>query len=152
MSQTLTTMIDPFDKSHHACTLSQMLKRSLELGPKYYCWDLPRYFVERGRLGLSVLDPGVFINPVRETCRRVHHEFELPPSLPESLRLLGTAGVRLTIPPRRLEGLVGGWWATRNTPGDVIECGSFRGADRPVAQSPGQARREAKQRALARYV
>ena len=48
MSQTLTTMIDPFDKSHHACTLSQMLKRSLELGPKYYCWDLPRYFVERG--------------------------------------------------------------------------------------------------------
>ncbi len=118
----------PFDMNHHAHTLLSILKRSVELGPKYYLRDLPRYFVQRRRLGLSLVDLGVFINPVREFRRRNYGRFEMPPSLPESLRLLGAAGVRLSIPPRRLEGLVGAWWATRGVPGDVIECGSFRGA------------------------
>src|SRR5262249_43305585 len=41
---------------------------------------------------------------------------------------LRDAGVRLTIPRNRLEGLLGVWWSTRDVPGDTIECGSYQGA------------------------
>src|SRR5262249_26194278 len=34
----------------------------------------------------------------------------------------------LTMPRRRLEPLLGCWWACRSVLGDVIECGSYRGA------------------------
>jgi O-methyltransferase len=34
----------------------------------------------------------------------------------------------LTIPKPRLEGLVRTWWRTRDVPGDVIECGAYKGA------------------------
>ena len=119
---------DAFDESHHTCTLGQKLRRSFQLGPRYYFRDLPRYFLERRTMKLPLNDFGVLINPLREFHRTIYHRFDLPPGITESLRLLGASGVRLTIPPKRLEALLGAWWATRDAPGDVIECGTFRGA------------------------
>jgi hypothetical protein len=52
----------------------------------------------------------------------------LPAGYSEALRRLGDAGVRVTMPPDRLEALAGAWWQARDVPGDVIECGSYRGA------------------------
>jgi hypothetical protein len=88
-------------------------------------------------LKLPTGDFGVLLNPLREFHRRAYHGFDLPPRFRESLRLLSAAGVRLTMPPRRLEGLLGAWWATRDVPGDVIECGSFRGATALLLGLPG---------------
>jgi hypothetical protein len=119
---------DVFDDSHHACTLIKKLERSLHLGPKYFLWDLPTYFFDRNALHLPLNDFGVFSNPIREFKRRVYRNFDLPPGYQEALRLLEVAGVRLTMPRERLEAMIGAWWATDEVPGEVIECGSFRGA------------------------
>jgi len=119
---------DVFDNTHHAATLSRKLIRSVQLGPKYYLWDVPRYFAHRRAVGLSAWDGGALLNPFREFRRRVYHSLELPPRYPTVLTRLREAGVRLTIPQLRLEGLLGLWWASRSVESDVIECGSYQGA------------------------
>lgn len=117
-----------FDKSHYAASLYQKFKRSLQLGPKYYLWDLPRYFRDRRALNLPLKDFRVLLNPLREICRGSDCKFPLPPGYQDALRRLQEAGIRLTMPRERLEALLGAWWSTRDVSGDVIECGSFRGA------------------------
>jgi hypothetical protein len=91
-------------------------------------WDLPRYLAHRRALRLPWWDPGALLNPLREFRRADAGPFPAPPAYREALQQLGRAGVRLTLPPARLEALVGAWWAARGVEGDVIECGSYRGA------------------------
>ena len=123
-------LIDPdvFDDAHYANTFFKKVKRSLHLGPKYFICDLPTYFFDRLTLQLPLRDFRVFSNPVREIKQRVYLRFELPPGYHNALRLLAAKGIRLTMPRERLKAMLGAWWATAEVPGQVIECGSFRGA------------------------
>jgi hypothetical protein len=118
----------PFDNSHHAATLPRKLWRALQLGPKYYLWDLPRYFVHRRRRGLSLRDAAALTNPLREFRARSPAANLLPPHYDEALAQLASAGVRLTIARQKLENLLRVWWETRAVAGDVIECGAYQGA------------------------
>jgi hypothetical protein len=117
-----------FDDSHHAATLPRKCWRALQLGPKYYLWDLPRYFAHRGRRGLPLWDPLVLTNPLREFRPQSPPPQSLPPAFEAALACLGKAGIQLTMPRQRLEKLVQVWWQTRTVCGDVIECGAYRGA------------------------
>jgi hypothetical protein len=117
-----------FDRSHYASTVGRKLLRSLQLGPKYYLRDVPRYFAHRHAVGLHPWDGEALLNPLREFGQRIYPNLSLPPGYRAALARLQAAGVRLTIPRVRLEGLLGVWWACRDVPGDVIECGSYRGA------------------------
>lgn len=117
-----------FDQGHYAATAMRKIERSLQLGPKYYLCELPRYFLHRRRLGLCLADGAVLVNPLREFRRTAYAPFSLPPSYRDALEQFAAAGVRFTIPRLRLEALVGTWWEARRIPGDVIECGSHRGA------------------------
>jgi hypothetical protein len=119
---------DVFDTGHYASTAWQRVVRSLQLGPKYYLWDIPRYFAHRRSLGVGLWDAHALLNPIWEFVRRVDLRLPLPPGYIDALRRLKHAGVQLTMPRRRLEPLVSCWWACRSVPGDVIECGSYRGA------------------------
>lgn len=117
-----------FDRDHYAATVLQKLKRSLQLAPGYYLWQLPRYFLHRGRLNLPLADVAACFNPLREFRRTVFTSFPLPPGYQSALEQFEAVGIRFTIPPIRLQGVVGSWWVTRAIPGVVIECGSYRGA------------------------
>jgi hypothetical protein len=119
---------DVFDKSHHASSVFQKLRRSLELGPKYYALDLPRYLRGRRSLNLRPWDWKALVSPIREFRSKPTIQLPLPPGYPQALERLHEAGASLTIPRNRLEGLLGVWWSTRVLPGDTIECGSYRGA------------------------
>ncbi len=117
-----------FDTSHYASGLRQKLRRSIELGPKYYLVDVPRYVAQRRKLGLPLVDLGALWNPVRQFRAVKYIELPLPPRYREALDALDAEGVRLDNPPARTEALVSMWWDVRETPGDVIECGAYRGA------------------------
>ena len=119
---------DVFDNAHHAGGLVQKIKRSFVLGPKYFFFDLPRYFHGRRALNLPTWDLKALWSPLHEFGDKVWCSLPLPPHYVEALNRLHEAGVQLTIPRRRLEGLLRVWWTTRDVPGDVIECGSYRGA------------------------
>jgi hypothetical protein len=116
-----------FDDSHHAATLLRKVGRALQLGPKYYLWDLPRYFAHRRRRQLSLWDPAAFTNPLREFRPTSPAPEALPPGYVEALERFAAAGLLLTIPRQRLENLVRVWWETHTAAGDVIECGAYRG-------------------------
>jgi hypothetical protein len=128
MNSTCDGLAPIFDDSHYAATPARKLRRALELGPKYYLWDLPRYFLHRRSVRLPVWDWGTLVNPMREFQPYETSSGDLPPGYEEGLRRLGAAGVRFSLPRGRLEALLGVWWRTRGTPGDDIECGSYRGA------------------------
>jgi Macrocin-O-methyltransferase (TylF) len=117
-----------FDDSHHAATLPRKLWRALQLGPKYYLLDLPRYFAHRRSCKLPVWDTAALTNPLREFWPRGPTADALPPHYQEALDLFAKAGIALTIPRERLGKLLQVWWETRAVRGDAIECGSFRGA------------------------
>src|SRR5262249_14527108 len=123
-----TALPPAFDESHHAATLLRKAVRALQLGPKYYFWDLPCYFAHRRRRKLPFWDFGAFTNPFRESGARQAPPSELPPGYREALGRLALAGVRLTIARAKLEALLWVWWGVRAVPGDVIECGAYRGA------------------------
>jgi hypothetical protein len=124
-----STLLPPvFDDSHHAATLPRKLWRALQLGPKYYLWDLPRYFAHRRRRNLSFWDGAALTNPLREFRPSAPTPEELPPHYEQALALFAEAGLFLTIPRQRLGKLLQVWWDTRTVPGDVIECGAYRGA------------------------
>jgi hypothetical protein len=117
-----------FDDSHHAATLLRKVWRAAQLGPIYYLWDLPRYFTHRRARKMPLWDAGVFTNPLREfrpTCRT---SWEMPPGYDEALREFARVGLQLTMPQPRLEALVRAWWQTKHVPGEVIECGAYKGA------------------------
>lgn len=118
---------DLFDTTIYAATLGQRIRRGIELGPKYYLVDLPRYFLRRRRLGLPVSDLGVLWNPVRSFQNGTYQKVPLPPRYGEALGLLRAAGVRFDNQQTRIEALAGTWWQTRDVPGEVIECGAYRG-------------------------
>ncbi|HWG44486.1 MAG TPA: TylF/MycF/NovP-related O-methyltransferase [Gemmataceae bacterium] len=117
-----------FDHGHYAATALQKVERSLQLGPKYFLWELPRYFLHRRRLALPLADLAALVNPLREFRRTTSAPFPPPPGYRDALEQFAAAGMRFTIPRLRLEGLVSAWWEARETPGNVIECGSYRGA------------------------
>jgi hypothetical protein len=117
-----------FDDGHHAATLPRKLWRALQLGPKYYFWDLPRYFSHRRRRKLPFWDLAAVTNPVREFRPSCPAPEALPPGYHEALALFAQGGIYLTIPRPRLERLLEVWWQTRQVDGDVIECGVYRGA------------------------
>jgi hypothetical protein len=117
-----------FDSGHYAATALRKIERSLQLGPKYYLCELPRYFLHRRRLGLRLADGAVLVNPLREFRRTAYAPFPLPPGYGDALEQFAAAGLRFTIPRLRLEALVGAWWEARRISGDAIECGSHRGA------------------------
>jgi Macrocin-O-methyltransferase (TylF) len=117
-----------FDDSHHASTLPHKLWRALQLGPKYYLWDLPRYFAHRRRRQLPLWDVAALTNPLREFRPRAPAPELLPHYYQQALTHLANAGVCLTIPRERLGKLLQVWWQTRTVAGDAIECGAYRGA------------------------
>jgi hypothetical protein len=121
-------MSDVFDPSNYATGLGQKLRRGLELGPKYFLVDVPRYVRQRKKLGLRLLDLGALWNPVRHFRIVKYVDLPLPPRYAEALAALAAAGVKLDNPPARTEALVSLWWDVRLTPGEVIECGAYRGA------------------------
>jgi O-methyltransferase len=117
-----------FDDNHHAATLPRKLWRALQLGPKYYLWDLPRYFAHRRRRQLPMWDLAALTNPLREFRPREPAPEELPPHYQQALAQFAEAGICLTIPRQRLGQLLQVWWRTRAVAGDVIECGAYQGA------------------------
>src|SRR5262245_42932866 len=117
-----------FDDSHHAGTALRKVCRALQLGPKYYLWDLPRYFVSRRRRKLPLWDGAALTNPLKEFRPAYRAAADLPPGYREALARLAEAGVRLTMAREKLEALLHVWWQVRATPGAVIECGAYRGA------------------------
>jgi hypothetical protein len=117
-----------FDDSHHAATLSRKLLRACQLGPKYYLWDLPRYFVHRSRRHLTLWDPAALSNPIREFRPTCPPAEALPPHYQQALERFAETGITLTIPRQRLERLLEVWYSTRSVQGDVIECGAYCGA------------------------
>ena len=117
-----------FDDSHHAATVLRKVCRALQLGPKYYLWDLPRYFASRRRRGLPLWDAAALTNPFKEFRPTYRAPADLPPGHCEALARLREAGTRLTIAREKLEGLLQIWWQARTAPGEVIECGAYRGA------------------------
>src|SRR5271155_5957998 len=98
MSEQRSSGLNVFDNGHYANTFFKKVKRSLHLGPKYFLWDLPTYFLDRMTLHLPLRDSRAFMNPVREFRRRVYWHFDLPPRYEEALRLLARAKIRLTMP------------------------------------------------------
>jgi hypothetical protein len=133
-----SAVVDVFDAGHYAATPWERIVRSMQLGPKYYLGDIPRYLVHRRKMGLSVWDTRALLNPLWEFVRSADLRPVLPPGYLEALGRLKHAGVRLTMPRRRLEPLLGCWWACRSVPGDVIECGSYRGATGLLLAALGQ--------------
>jgi hypothetical protein len=124
VSENLTAV---FDNSHHAATFLKKMRRALELGPKYYLWDLPRYFSHRRQHKLSPWDMAAMVNPFREFGVSGGTE-EPVPNYGQALRSLSKVGIQLTIPKRRLDCLLQLWWRCRTVPGEVMECGAYKGA------------------------
>ncbi|HVC96813.1 MAG TPA: TylF/MycF/NovP-related O-methyltransferase [Pirellulales bacterium] len=117
-----------FDGSLYASTVWAKARRALQLGPRYYLRNLPRYYSGRRKAGLPVCDWKPIVNPLGELRQKMHQRLPLPDVLGEALDLLRSAGVRLSLPRVRVEGLVAAWWSTRGVPGDMMECGAYRGA------------------------
>lgn len=117
-----------FDTTNYASGLREKLRRSFELGPKYYLVDVPRYVNQRRKLGLPVLDVGALWNPIRSFRGAKYVELPLPPRFSDAVAELYAAGVRFDNPPARTEALVSMWWDVHDLKGDVIECGAYRGA------------------------
>lgn len=128
MTKSAETLPPVFDDSHHAATFLRKVYRALQLGPRYYLWDLPRYFAHRRGRRLPFWDGAALTNPFKEFRPRRPAAEELPPHYAEALARLADVGVRLTIPRQRLEALLKVWWDGRGVAGDVIECGAYRGA------------------------
>src|SRR5262249_22416883 len=103
------TLPPVFDDSHHAATFLRKVCRALQLGPRYYFWDLPRYFAHRRSRKLPLWDVAAFTNPFKEFRPRSRTVREMPPGYREGLARLAEAGVRLTIPRARLEALLQVW-------------------------------------------
>jgi hypothetical protein len=127
-NDTVTNQV--FSTENYATGLGQRLRRGFELGPKYYIADVPRYLNRRRKLGLPILDTGILWNPFRSFVHRTYVSLSLPPYYQQALMELEAAGVRLDNPPPRIEALVGLWWqgVQQGVPGEVIECGAYRGA------------------------
>ncbi|HEX5446679.1 MAG TPA: class I SAM-dependent methyltransferase [Pirellulales bacterium] len=112
----------------YARGLPRRLRRALELGWRYYVWDLPRYAWYRRGVGLKALDLQAITNPIVEFFDRKDKDGEPHVGFDDALSCLARAGVRLTLPPSRIGALARCWERTAPAPGDVIECGSYRGA------------------------
>lgn len=121
-------MADAFDTSNYAAGFGEKVRRSFELGPKYYFLDVPRYWLQRRKRGLPVLDLGALWNPVRSVRHETYVSLPLPPKYSEAVELVAQAGIRFDNPPARTAALASMWWDTRAVAGHAIECGAYRGA------------------------
>jgi len=128
LTETLYAGDEPFDSAYYAKGWGRKVLRALQLAPRYYLWDLPRYLRQRRAVGLSVWDPATFWNPMREIRPKLVAALELPDGSEEVVRQIAAAGLRFTLPRARVLGVAAAWWAARNVHGDVMECGSYRGA------------------------
>jgi hypothetical protein len=117
-----------FDTENYASTVTDKLIRSIQLGPKYYFYDIPKYYLYRKRAKLNILDFEALINPFRELKRKEYHNLELPLYYEEALKQCGEAGIKFSMPEIRLKALSSVWWLTRNLCGDAIEFGAYKGA------------------------
>ena len=117
-----------FDTGHYATGLRQRLRRGFELGPRYFMLDIPRYLTQRRKLGLSLFDWEALWNPMRSFRNTTYVRLSLPPHYDQALGLLEQTGVRFDNPRSRIEALAGLWWEVHGVAGDVIECGTYRGA------------------------
>lgn len=116
-----------FDDTYFAASIFEKIIRSLQLGPKYYLLATPRYLMDRRKLNLSVWDPGVLFNPLRELRRTIYVDDPLPPKYDKALKLLADVGARMMMPAISMQALTSVWWKASSKPGDVIECGAFEG-------------------------
>ncbi|MGH7140303.1 MAG: TylF/MycF/NovP-related O-methyltransferase [Pirellulales bacterium] len=66
-------------------------------------------------------------NPVLEFFSRRQQTTAAPDGYDGALKSLGEIGVQLTLPPSRIVALLKCWQMACSAPGDVIECGSYRG-------------------------
>lgn len=117
-----------FDTENYAQTFGEKIKRSLQLGPKYYLFDIPKYYFFRKKIGLNFFDYRALVIPLKEIIRREYHNFEVPDKYDEALKLFEDASITFALPELRLKAVACLWWKTRNIPGDVIEFGAYRGA------------------------
>jgi hypothetical protein len=119
----------PFASNHYAATLLAKMVRSAQLAVPYYFRHLPRYYRHRRRLGLNSVDLQAFYSPIFEFLPGCGlRDAPLPLSYQAALVALRDAGVRLTIPPPRLEALSRAWQLSKAVEGDFIECGAYEGA------------------------
>lgn len=121
------TVAKAFSDELYASSFRRKLKRSLQLGWRYYVWDLPRYLAHRRAMSLSPFDLQAAINPLLEFWPLEARHPRPPDGYDEALRRLCDAGLRLTLPPARILALVSAWQQASALEGDVIECGSYRG-------------------------
>lgn len=119
---------DVYSDELYASGVWRRARRALELGWRYYTWDLLRYLTQRRAFGLNIFDWQAATNPILETFDRKHASTQLPDGYHEALGQLHAAGARLTLPPSRVCALLNCWQHACRAMGDVIECGSYRGA------------------------
>lgn len=117
-----------FDTDYYAYTLKEKAIRSIQLFPKYYFNDIPKYFRLRKSAQLNFCDYKALFNPFRELVRKEYHTFETPAYFHETVIQLGDAGITFTLPYIRLKSLACLWWRTVKSKGDVIEFGAYKGA------------------------
>lgn len=77
---------------------------------------------------MNAFDLQAALNPIHEFFNRKSDGTAPPDGYSDALAQLHSVGVRLTLPPSRVAALVGCWQRTSTAPGDVVECGSYRGA------------------------
>src|SRR4051794_15505409 len=114
----MTAEPDIFDTGAYASGLGQRLRRVVELGPKYYLFDLPRYWWQRRNLGLPVLDWEALLSPARSFRPTSYQDLPLPPHYQEALASMKEAGVVFNNPRVRTEAIAGMWWQARGAVGD----------------------------------
>ncbi|MCX6164083.1 MAG: hypothetical protein NTU73_04360, partial [Ignavibacteriae bacterium] len=117
-----------FDTENYAQTFGEKIKRSIQLGPKYYLFDIPKYFYYRKKAGLPFFDFPALVNPFKEIKRVEYHNFELPNFYDEALKLCGEASISFALPELRLKAVACLWWRVCKIKGDVIEFGAYEGA------------------------
>jgi hypothetical protein len=117
-----------FDTEYYAKSLGQKFIRSFQLGPKYYFYDIPKYYYYRSKAKLPVIDLLALHNPFREIIRKEYNNFEKPKYFDEALRECDNAGITFSLPYIRLKSLSSIWEKTSHLEGDIIEFGAYKGA------------------------
>jgi hypothetical protein len=117
-----------FDTENYASSFTKKLIRSFQLGPKYYIYDIPKYYYYRAKKQLAVFDFLALYNPFREIIRKEYHNFEKPKYFDEALKECYDAGITFSMPYIRLKSLSSIWEKTSHLEGDVIEFGAYKGA------------------------
>ena len=119
-----------FRSDYYAAMPHQKIRRSLELGPRYYFRDVPRYWHERRRSAgqLIDLDLQVLWNPLHEFGFLGKEPLEPPPGLDGVLDRLNAEGLRIMLKPERFLAVCTQFWRAAQGDASILECGSYQGA------------------------